>query len=224
MQGKCVAVLPVSSLHSAAALLWRQADILQPLQLQAVTAVTRPQHAPWQRSPSHFHSRRSNSDKAFVHGEEGRIQHYCSCPSSGEHAKHMCCDSHPRQELGSCAEAVGAHCFSSGVLQFSPGAWAKTGCNTDAVEIPADSQWSEKLMPNSDRSRQDTAVGPLQRTPQRNFQTKELECYPCQPQKSNSPSGDTSDTAASYLTHRCAAVQAPTNLSHYGSRFYNVTT
>lgn len=31
------------------------------------------------------------------------------------------------------------------------------GYNTDIVEIPADSQWSEKLMPNSDISREDSA-------------------------------------------------------------------
>lgn len=34
----------------------------------------------------------------------------------------------------------------------------------------------------------------------------------------------TSDTAASYLTHNFAVLQAPTNLSHYGLQFYNVTT
>lgn len=51
-----------------------------------------------------------------------KTERYCSCPSSSEHAKHMCCDSHPQQELGSFTEAVSAHCFSSGVLQFSPGA------------------------------------------------------------------------------------------------------
>jgi len=58
--------------------------------------------------------------------------------SSSEHAKHVCCDSHPRQELGSFAEAVGSHCVSSGLLQLSPGAYSQNcGCDT---EIPATSQ------------------------------------------------------------------------------------
>lgn len=130
------------------------------------TSRTAPERALWQR-PALLHSRRSSSDRATGSLCVCRkAQRCCWSPSSSTRRAYVLWQPLPQ----SLPPALELSALIVSLWRTPAQLWSVSqihGCNTDRVEMPADRQWSDKLMLCSDISRE--VVGPLQYRPQCNI-------------------------------------------------------